>query len=524
MAHKTAVKKGKSVTRIVQALAIVGVILVMTACGGGGDGGLGGGGGGPIVVMIPGLASITFPPGSIGPGVQPGIAASTAADYQTNYAESASIYEADASYFRAIVVTVGSSAPILDVPVQISVPSSFVAALSAGYIPALFAQETFESDLESLLDFEPLEFTYDPADLSLKANLPPEDFSPDSTTGKYTAVLVIGSVAAESGSAELAPILPSDVSQCLDALSSPLEGVANSDLPGMVRKPDGLFGAVSLLRDHPHMGVDIASARGSTVTPALDGLIVRVGYQEVGAGVYVVVRHDFGNRVAATKYMHLVEGTVLDFGPNGKLTLPTSSNSGTFSNSIPASRGDKIGEVDNTGHSTGNHLHLEYAPKARAVRQSNGTYKWDGKKTDPLPCFQYTVSVSTASCTLLALSPTVTTVTLTGQGTATGWAAVFLSMAPPVDFNDLTPSGGVSTLTCPSWSGPPKCQGPSASDPQTTTWTWTYSIDTSYVQRGISPDPPPPMYTGVRANLVTSYPLGPIVALGQLGTVCQFAN
>ena len=94
-------------------------------------------------------------------------------------------------------------------------------------------------------------------------------------------------------------------------------------------------------RDNPfsnartfHNGIDMATARGTSVYAALDGTVAATGY-DVTYGNYVIVSHHSGYQ---TMYGHL----------NPILTSPGKH----------VTTGTKIGLVGNTGQSTGPHLHF----------------------------------------------------------------------------------------------------------------------------------------------------------------------
>lgn len=86
-----------------------------------------------------------------------------------------------------------------------------------------------------------------------------------------------------------------------------------------------------------HEGVDISADAGVPVRVAADGVVVTAG-EGGGYGRYVVVRHAVGLR---TFYAHL--------GAIGKDVKP----------GVTVKAGDAVGQVGNTGSSTGPHLHFE---------------------------------------------------------------------------------------------------------------------------------------------------------------------
>jgi murein DD-endopeptidase MepM/ murein hydrolase activator NlpD len=84
-----------------------------------------------------------------------------------------------------------------------------------------------------------------------------------------------------------------------------------------------------------HAGTDMAGAYGSPVLATADGVVSQAGW-ESGYGQMVTVRHDFGFE---TRYAHLSEIRV--------------------SVGERVSRGDRVGDMGNSGRSTGTHLHYE---------------------------------------------------------------------------------------------------------------------------------------------------------------------
>jgi len=92
-----------------------------------------------------------------------------------------------------------------------------------------------------------------------------------------------------------------------------------------------------------HAGVDLAAPQGSPVTSALDGR-VSVANWSGNYGQLVVVDHPGGTQ---TRYAHLSRIAVIP----GQTVR----------------RGDLLGLVGSTGHSTGPHLHFEVRQDGRAV-------------------------------------------------------------------------------------------------------------------------------------------------------------
>ncbi|MEH6773818.1 MAG: M23 family metallopeptidase [Cereibacter changlensis] len=92
-----------------------------------------------------------------------------------------------------------------------------------------------------------------------------------------------------------------------------------------------------------HEGTDLAGAYGSPVYSTADGVVVHAGWSS-GYGRLVKIKHDFG---IETRYAHLAQIRV-DVGQR-------------------VSRGDRIGDMGNSGRSTGTHLHYEVRLGGNAV-------------------------------------------------------------------------------------------------------------------------------------------------------------
>ncbi|MBM9595371.1 DUF5930 domain-containing protein [Roseitranquillus sediminis] len=84
-----------------------------------------------------------------------------------------------------------------------------------------------------------------------------------------------------------------------------------------------------------HEGTDFAGAHGSPILATADGVVTFAGRQS-GYGNIVKIRHEFG---IETRYAHL-----------SRLKVEVGQR---------VSRGDQIGDMGNTGRSTGTHLHYE---------------------------------------------------------------------------------------------------------------------------------------------------------------------
>lgn len=96
-----------------------------------------------------------------------------------------------------------------------------------------------------------------------------------------------------------------------------------------------------------HEGQDYAGAYGTPIVATADGTVVHAGWQS-GYGRLVKIQHAFG---IETRYAHL-----------SQIRVKVGQK---------VSRGDRIGDMGNSGRSTGTHLHYEVRIEGRAVNPMN---------------------------------------------------------------------------------------------------------------------------------------------------------
>ncbi|MFC7705127.1 DUF5930 domain-containing protein [Plastorhodobacter daqingensis] len=97
-----------------------------------------------------------------------------------------------------------------------------------------------------------------------------------------------------------------------------------------------------------HAGVDYAGPSGTAILSTADGVVVEAGWNSGGYGNMVRIRHEFG---IETLYAHM-----------SRIHVKVGER---------VSRGDRIGDMGNTGRSTGTHLHYEVRLGGRAVDPMN---------------------------------------------------------------------------------------------------------------------------------------------------------
>ena len=92
-----------------------------------------------------------------------------------------------------------------------------------------------------------------------------------------------------------------------------------------------------------HKGVDFAAGMGTPLYATADGVVIHAGWSS-GYGRLVKIQHEFG---IETRYAHLAKIRVKE--------------------GQRVSRGELIGDMGNSGRSTGTHLHYEVRVNGRAV-------------------------------------------------------------------------------------------------------------------------------------------------------------
>ena len=96
-----------------------------------------------------------------------------------------------------------------------------------------------------------------------------------------------------------------------------------------------------------HNGVDFAAGKGTDIFAPADGVVTYAGWQS-GYGNYIKIKHEFG---LETRYGHL-----------SRIRVKKGQR---------VSRGQQIGDMGNTGRSTGTHLHYEVRVNDKPVNPMN---------------------------------------------------------------------------------------------------------------------------------------------------------
>ncbi|MBW7632516.1 transglycosylase SLT domain-containing protein [Bacillus licheniformis] len=129
------------------------------------------------------------------------------------------------------------------------------------------------------------------------------------------------------------------------SLSTATSKIANYYTSSNGFRVSSKFGAKeSGLRSSPHKGTDFAAKAGTPVKALKSGKVVTATYSKT-AGNWVVIQQDDGT---VAKYMHMQKGLKVKKGD-------------------VVSAGQTIGKVGSTGHSTGNHLHLQIEQNGKPI-------------------------------------------------------------------------------------------------------------------------------------------------------------
>lgn len=250
----------------------------------------------------------------------------------------------------------GAVRAVIPLPAGLVVP--------AGESPELLARIYEDAGMEVLDNFQILPASFDSVANALVADLPPYVFTTSRRAdGQAEAIFMI--VTTPGPGSRLG--LPASARQPRAQAST-----ERCDGPsiGWPLDPSIPYQDSWGLRDHPiyhdqrfHYGLDFRVPNGTRVYAAETGTVEKVHTQARGAGLYITLRHTNG---FGTNYFHLKSANVTE--------------------GQQVRRGDLIAESDNSGGSTGPHLHFEYLSDGKDTRNKG--------RRNPAPCIQPVVSSS----------------------------------------------------------------------------------------------------------------------------------
>lgn len=303
-------------------------------------------------VALPGVGAVTFPGGAFPAGAVVEVSAGIDPAVAASFEEFASIFRPSSRLSYEVTVATGTAPPISDtVDIELELPATFLAQVPTGYGIELFAMVEQESDLDlPFRTFELFESHLTQSGTAITATLPTGVFFLD-VDGQYKTIITLAptpgikdapSVLMQSALIQLNSSTMS-TSQCKAAsLSCPVAGGCTVTSPYQPARKHPVTGAT-----RPHYGVDYRAPTGTTLTAAANGTIER-SYTSSSFGETIIIRHDDGG---ATLYAHLQRRDA----QNGQRVT----------------QGQQIGTANNTGLSSGPHLHMEYVPNGQIIQSKS---------------------------------------------------------------------------------------------------------------------------------------------------------
>lgn len=304
-------------------------------------------------LLLSGVTEVTFPPGALTSSRMITITKSNTDDVREAFDEFAGLFRPANRLAYEIRINTGPLPPVSDtVHVEIVVPDTFLSDVPEGYQLELFAQLLNDGGEEVIDLFEIFDAGFNPSEQRIVADLPTSVFSDTrNSAGNFEAIITLAPTPGINRTAVSAfslrhdmfmtpPPLAKASSECKAAsISCPLARGCTVTSPFVPAREHPVTGEVK-----PHTGVDYRAPNGSDVEAAADGK-VETSRVTTGYGETLVIRHTDGS---ATLYAHLQQREV-QVG-------------------APVSKGQKIATSDNTGTSTGPHLHFEYVPDGQIFR------------------------------------------------------------------------------------------------------------------------------------------------------------
>lgn len=321
-------------------------------------------------LLLSGVAKVTFPQDALTSSRLITVQKSNTADVREAFDTFAGVFRPAYRLGYEIRISTGLLPPISDtVHVEIIVPDTFLSAVPEGYQIELFAQLLNDGGEEVIDLFEIFDAGFNVSEKRIVADLPTSVFSERSSAGNFEAIITLAPTPGiNRADVSIFPLkqnmfmTPSPVakasSECKAAsINCPLASGCTVTSPFNPARKHPVTGEVK-----PHTGVDYRASNGSVVEAAADG---RVETSRVtnGYGETLVIRHTDGS---ATLYAHLQQREV-QVGAS-------------------VSKGQRIATSDNTGTSTGPHLHFEYVPNGQIFRSKG--------RIDPDACVGALVSGS----------------------------------------------------------------------------------------------------------------------------------
>jgi len=332
-------------------------------------------------------ATVTFPSDAFASPQPVVLSATSNAETALDWQVSAEMFAAGARTAYELRLDTGTTRPQAGIRVVLDVPSDFAARVPADSEIQVFAQLFQDAGGEALDQFELFASVYSAAESTVTVELPAEAFTNRRNARMtYEAVFLLAttptrpglplartsSAAARTGEPELPLPPPPDAVMSDSSAARPFAAAAAATCEGSsLGSPLANREVTSPFNAPSHYGTDYRAADGTTVQAMADGKIVKIGFDErplptpdprsgktvKGWGRYVIIEHSDGSR---SLYAHLQKDGVQQHEGDS------------------VSEGDAIALSDNTGGSSGPHLHVEYAPNGKIYERAS--------KVDPDPC------------------------------------------------------------------------------------------------------------------------------------------
>jgi len=345
-------------------------------------------------ISIPGFGTVIFPAGVFLDTQRVELAATSLAETAQDFNDSAFMFDAGVRTPYELRINTGMVKPLTGFEAVINVPADFLAQVPVDSEIQVFAQ-IFQDGGDDILDhFELFESTYSTASGTVTVILPPEAFTNRRHADRtYEAIILLSTTPTKPATTSVLqnqslgisaeqPLLPP-----ADAI---IETVNMSAIAQVVAAATTCQGSslgspvdnrhvTSPYNGSTHNGTDYRAADGTPIRSMVDGTIERIGFNErplpepdprsgkmiKGWGKYVVVKHLDGSR---SLYAHLQQNGVQKQVGDA------------------VTQGEIIALSDNTGGSSGPHLHVEYAPNGKIYDKKS--------KADPEPCIDQNVTGS----------------------------------------------------------------------------------------------------------------------------------
>lgn len=301
---------------------------------------------------LPGIATLTFPADAFRDGALVTLSVGSDAAVAALFDEFASIFRPSSRLAYEVTVATGALPPVSEtIDVRLDLPAGFIAQVPADHGIELFALVEQASDLDlPFRSFELFESQLSAGGDAIVASIPTGAFFLDAD-GQYRAVFTLAptpgvkdppSVLMQSALAQLGSTTMS-TSQCKAAsIACPVAGGCTVTSPYQPARKHPVTG-----QTRPHYGVDYRAPTGTPLTAAASGTIER-SYTSSSFGETIIIRHDDGG---ATLYAHLQRR---DVQTGQRVT-----------------QGQGIGTANNTGLSSGPHLHMEYVPNGQIIQSKS---------------------------------------------------------------------------------------------------------------------------------------------------------